>query len=29
MLPRALFEALKQGILDRQRAKRGRTQDRS
>lgn len=28
MLPKALFEALKQGIIDRQRAKRGRTQDR-
>jgi hypothetical protein len=28
MLPRALFEALKQGVLARQRAKRGRTQDR-
>ena len=28
MLPRPLFEALKAGILERQRAKRGRTQDR-
>lgn len=28
MLPQPLFEALKQGILERQRAKRGRTQDR-
>ena len=28
MLPRSLFEALKQGILKRQHAKRGRTQDR-
>ncbi|MGH7023100.1 MAG: hypothetical protein ACREEB_05845 [Caulobacteraceae bacterium] len=28
MLPVALFEALKQGILRRQRVKRGRTQDR-
>jgi hypothetical protein len=29
MLPPPLFEALKQGILQRQRARRGRTQDRS
>jgi hypothetical protein len=28
MLPKALFEALKAGILQRQRAKHGRTQDR-
>jgi hypothetical protein len=28
MLPRPLFEALRQAILDRHRAKRGRTQDR-
>jgi hypothetical protein len=28
MLPRALFERLKQGILKRQRARHGRTQDR-
>ena len=28
MLPKPLFEALKSGILERQRAWRGRTQDR-
>jgi hypothetical protein len=28
MLPRALFEALRQGLIDRQRARRSRTQDR-
>jgi hypothetical protein len=28
MLPQPLFEALKQGILDRQRARRGRASDR-